>query len=205
LKDQCVIKQSELKPLVPALFLDRDGVINVDFGYVHHVSQIEFVPGIFDLVGFAVRQLCWPVVVVTNQAGIARGKFDEHAYETLTRWLNQQFEIRGAPINRFYHCPYHPEHGVGEYRRDHFWRKPNPGMILQAARDFSIDLVNSILIGDQASDIEAGAAAGVGLLIGLDHGLARAELMGAHEIIGSLPEALALIKARARAFTQPRT
>jgi D-glycero-D-manno-heptose 1,7-bisphosphate phosphatase len=193
-----MIKESELRPKMPALFLDRDGVINVDYGYVHDVGQIEFVPGIFDLIGFAVRHLQWRVVVVTNQAGIARGKYDEEAYETLTRWLQQQFENHGAPIDRFYHCPYHPEHGVGEYRRDHPWRKPRPGMILQAARDLSIDLPKSILTGDQASDIEAGAAAGVGLLIGLDHAFARTELMGAHEVVCGLPEALAILKARAR-------
>src|SRR2546423_9163534 len=89
----------------PALFLDRDGVINIDHGYVHRVDEFEFLPGIFDLVRYAVRELDWPVVVVTNQAGIGRGLFDEKAFESLTSWMCERFAREGAPLTRAYHCP----------------------------------------------------------------------------------------------------
>ncbi|MBV9636366.1 MAG: HAD family hydrolase [Methylobacteriaceae bacterium] len=181
----------------PALFLDRDGVINVDSGFVHRVDQVEFVPGIFDLVGFAARQLCWPVVVVTNQAGIGRGLFGEAEYQALTRWLQHEFEARAAPIACFYHCPYHPEHGIDRYRRDHPWRKPNPGMLLQAASDLTIDLARSVLIGDRPTDMAAGAAAGVGLLIGFDHERTRSVMTQAHAVVHELTAALPILQAHA--------
>lgn len=147
-----------------ALFLDRDGVINVDRGYVHRIEQIEFVPGIFELARFWC-ELGRPIVVVTNQSGIGRGLFDERAFAELTRWMCERFAAERAVITRVYHCPYHPEHGLGPYRRDHPWRKPNPGMLLAAAADLHLDLAASVLIGDKASDIVAAAAAGVGLRI----------------------------------------
>ena len=131
-----------------ALFLDRDGVINVDRGYVHRPDQFEFVPGIFDLARFTVHELGWPIVVVTNQSGIGRGLFDEEAFESLTRWMCDRFEAENAPITRVYHCPYHPQFGIGAYRMDHPWRKPKPGMILQAAVDLDLDLTGSAIIGN---------------------------------------------------------
>jgi D-glycero-D-manno-heptose 1,7-bisphosphate phosphatase len=148
-----------------ALFIDRDGVINVDHGYVHRIDQFEFLPGIFELARFVAGELGWPIIVVTNQAGIGRGYFDEAAYEALTRWMCERFRQEGAPLTRVYHCPYHAQHGVGAYKIDHPWRKPQPGMLLQAARDFGISLPDSVLIGDRMSDIEAAAAAGIGLRI----------------------------------------
>jgi D-glycero-D-manno-heptose 1,7-bisphosphate phosphatase len=148
----------------PALFLDRDGIINVDHGYVHRPEQFDFIPGIFELARYAAG-IGWPVVVVTNQAGIGRGLFDEAAFQHLTRWMCERFAAERAPIARVYHCPYHPKFGLGRYRLDHPWRKPSPGMILQAAGDLGLDLPASALIGDKPSDIEAAAAAGIGLRI----------------------------------------
>ena len=148
----------------PALFLDRDGIVNVDHGYVHRREQFEFVPGIFELARHA-AEVGWPVVVVTNQAGVGRGLFDEAAFQDLTRWMCERFAAEQAPIARVYHCPYHPEFGLGAYRLDHPWRKPRPGMILQAAADLGLDLPASALVGDKPSDIVAAAAAGVGLRI----------------------------------------
>src|SRR5258705_6669482 len=112
----------------PALFLDRDGVINVDHGYVHRIDEFEFLPGIFKLARFAVRELDWPVIVVTNQAGIGCGLFDEKAFEALTIWMCERFAREGAPLTKIYHCPFHPERGIGAYRRDHRCRNPHPGM-----------------------------------------------------------------------------
>jgi D-glycero-D-manno-heptose 1,7-bisphosphate phosphatase len=144
-----------------ALFLDRDGTINRERGYVHRIEDFEFVPGIFDLARFWTRELARPIIVITNQSGIGRGYFDEAAYAELTGWICRRFEEEQAQIARVYHCAYHPSNGIGEYRRDHPWRKPQPGMILQAASDLDLNLSRCAIMGDKMSDIEAGAAAGI--------------------------------------------
>ena len=181
-----------------ALFLDRDGVINVDRGYVHRPDQFEFIPGIFELARFAVNGLQWPLVVVSNQSGIGRGHFTERAYQELTRWMCDRFAAEHAPIARVYHCPYHPEHGVGRFRLDHPWRKPRPGMILQAAADLDLDLVRSVLIGDQLSDIAAAAAAGIRQRIRVGSAAPGADAP-THEAAADLVEALALLRSAAGA------
>lgn len=159
-----------------ALFLDRDGVINVDHGYVCRKEQFDFVEGIFDLVALATRKGIL-VVVVTNQAGIGRGYYSEDVFRELSRWMCEQFASRDGSIARIYHCPYHPEHGIGAYRRDSSCRKPAPGMILKAQRELNLDLTSSVLVGDNVTDIQAGVAAGVGhnvLLRAHDQGVAEA-------------------------------
>jgi len=144
-----------------ALFLDRDGVINIDHGYVYQQDQFEFVGGIFDLCRKAVA-LDYLVIVVTNQAGIGRGYYTEQQFHEITAWMCGEFLAQGAKIERVYFCPFHPEHGVGKYKRESGFRKPGPGMILDAARDYGLDLASSVLVGDKESDIAAGLAAGVG-------------------------------------------
>ena len=153
-----------------ALFLDRDGVINVDRHYVWRIEDFEFMPGIFELVEAAVQGGLLPIVV-TNQAGIGRGYYAEEDFRRLDDWMHAQFRERGAAIARTYHCPYHPTEGIGVYRRESFDRKPNPGMILRAKADFDIDLSRSVLIGDKDSDVEAGRAARVGYNVRLLRGL----------------------------------
>jgi D-glycero-D-manno-heptose 1,7-bisphosphate phosphatase len=189
-----------------ALFLDRDGVINVDHGYVHCAEQFEFIPGIFELARFWVNEVRRPIVVVTNQAGIGRGYFNEEAYADLTRWMCARFEAERAAIASVYHCPYHPLHGIGDYRRDHPWRKPNPGMILQAVADLALDPARCAIVGDKISDIEAGAAAGLGLRILLARGSSDIAVASpSHETVADLHEALALLRSRfARAVAGPR-
>jgi len=144
-----------------ALFLDRDGVINIDRGYVGTPGEFEFVDGIFELCKYA-TDLGYLLLVVTNQAGIARGYYTERDFLVLTEWMCASFRERGAPIAKVYFCPFHPEHGVGEYKRESSFRKPGPGMILQARMEFDIDLTRSVLVGDRETDIGAGVAAGVG-------------------------------------------
>jgi D-glycero-D-manno-heptose 1,7-bisphosphate phosphatase len=144
-----------------ALILDRDGVINVDRGYVYRQDEFEFVYGIFDLCR-AASALEYVIVVVTNQAGIGRGYYTEEDFVQISEWMCAEFRARGISIANVYHCPFHPELGVGVYRRDSIDRKPGPGMIERAAHDFDVDLAGSILVGDRVTDIEAGAAAGVG-------------------------------------------
>lgn len=179
----------------PALFLDRDGVINVDHGYVHRVQDFEFIPGIFELARFVVRDLRWPIVVVTNQAGIGRGYFDEASFQRLTTWMCKRFAAEAAPITKVYHCPYHPEHGVGEYRRDHPSRKPKPGMLFQAAADLDLDLAQSALIGDKISDIECANAAGIGLRIMINSStVLPAGSVTGYEVARDLSQALDLLR-----------
>ena len=113
--------------LKPALFLDRDGVINKYRPYVHRREDFIFTEGIFELVA-ATRKAGWLTVVVTNQAGIGRGLYSEEDFWNLMEWVEECFEERGSRIDRVYFCPYHPEHGIGRYRADSDWRKPKPGM-----------------------------------------------------------------------------
>lgn len=145
----------------PALFLDRDGVINVDHGYVFERDKFEFVDGIFDLCR-AAKSLGYFIFVVTNQAGIGRGYYSEHDFWELTCWMCEAFSQHSAAIEKVYFCPSHPVHGVGKYKVDSPFRKPRPGMLLQAAQEFQIDLEQSVLVGDKISDVQAGIAAGVG-------------------------------------------
>lgn len=144
----------------PALFLDRDGVINVDHAYVCKKESFEFVDGIFELCRRA-KQFGFRICVVTNQAGIGRGYYTEEDFLTLTDWMCDVFTKEGADIDKVYFCPTHPEHGIGEYKVDSIYRKPGPGMLLQAAQELDIDFAKSILVGDKETDIEAGIAAGV--------------------------------------------
>jgi D-glycero-D-manno-heptose 1,7-bisphosphate phosphatase len=144
-----------------ALFLDRDGVINTDFSYVHKPEDFIFIDGIFELCSRA-QSLDYLLIVVTNQAGIGRGYYSEADFLRLSDWMSSKFQEREIKIDRVYFCADHPEHGLGHYKRESLSRKPAPGMILQAAKDFDIDLRRSILIGDKLSDIQAGIAGQVG-------------------------------------------
>ena len=144
----------------PALFLDRDGVINQEVGYLHRAEDVRWVDGIFPL-AHAARAIGYRLVVVTNQSGIARGLYTTGQFEELMRWMRAEFDAQGAPLDAVYHCPYHPEHGVGEWRREHPDRKPGPGMLLRAAHDLALDLSASVMVGDRCSDIAAANAAGL--------------------------------------------
>ena len=143
------------------LFLDRDGVINVNHGYVHTRERTDFLPGIFEYVAGAQRE-GFDAVVVTNQAGIARGYYDEAAFLDYTRWLHARFAEAGAPLLATYFCPHHPEGSLDQWRLRCACRKPEPGMLLAAADELGIDLGASMLVGDQPHDIAAAQSAGVG-------------------------------------------
>jgi D-glycero-D-manno-heptose 1,7-bisphosphate phosphatase len=183
------------RPVRRAMFLDRDGVVNVDHGYVHRVEQFVFCEGIFDLVRLA-RRLGLITVVVTNQAGIGRGYYTEADFQSLSRWMLQEFELRRAQIDRVYYCPDHPEAVVAAYRRDSPMRKPQPGMILQARTELDLSLPESVLIGDKESDIEAGRRAGVGTTILVSDPLnAYALDTRASHVVGSPREALNILQA----------
>lgn len=147
-----------------ALFLDRDGVINVERCYVHRREDFHFQDGIFELCR-AAQALGYLIVVVTNQAGIARGYYTEATFLELTDWMIGKFSEERIQISQVYYCPYHPTHGIGEYKCDSPDRKPKPGMLVRAGADLMLDLASSVLVGDGLSDILAAKAAGVGTAI----------------------------------------
>ena len=143
-----------------AAFLDRDGVINLDHGYVGRWEDFEFVPGAVE----AMRRLHdagYLLVVVTNQSGIARGKYTEDDFQTLSRRMCEHLAAQGAPVAGVFHCPHHPKGQVAGLARDCDCRKPMPGLILQAQQALGLDLASSMLVGDKASDILAARRAGV--------------------------------------------
>jgi D-glycero-D-manno-heptose 1,7-bisphosphate phosphatase len=143
-----------------ALFLDRDGVINHEVGYLYRPVDVRWVEGIVPLCKTAQR-LGYALIVVTNQAGIARGFYSTADFEELMRWMRSELEAQGVRLDAVYHCPYHPQHGLGEWKREHEDRKPGPGMLLRAARELGLNLANSIMVGDRCSDVGAANAAGL--------------------------------------------
>jgi D-glycero-D-manno-heptose 1,7-bisphosphate phosphatase len=134
-----------------ALFLDRDGIINEDSAYPYKPEHIVFCDGIFELCKKAIDK-SYLLIVVTNQAGVAKGYFSEQDVEALHRWMKHEFKIRGIEITAFYFSPYHPDGTVERYKKETDCRKPGPGMILQAVKDYDIDLSESLMIGDKESD-----------------------------------------------------
>ena len=147
-----------------ALFLDRDGVINIDHGHVGKIEDFDFVDGIFELCQKA-QNSGHLIVIITNQAGIAKGYYSEEDFLTLTSWMETEFRKNGVTISKTYYCPYHIEGKIEKYKKESEDRKPNPGMILKAIKEFNIDPNQSILIGDKDTDIEAGERSGVAKLI----------------------------------------
>ncbi len=175
----------------PALFLDRDGVINIDHAYVYQSENFNFIDGIFELCQ-AVQSLGYKIFVITNQAGIGRGYYTELEFDKLTQWMLDIFKQHNVIIEKVYFCPHHPEHGIGQYKQDSYFRKPNPGMILQAVAEFDIDLQHSVLIGDKLTDIYAGKSAGIqtNLLYSpkhLNENILDNNLVVIHELIDALP------------------
>ena len=138
-----------------AVFLDRDGVVNVDRGYVSQINEFTFVPGIFDLC-LDLQKKDYKLFIITNQSGIARGYYSLRDYLKLTEWMVYKFLKKGVDIAEVYYCPHYPDiSGKCDCR------KPNPGMILEAKKNYNLNLKHSILIGDKFSDILAGRNAGI--------------------------------------------
>ncbi|KCZ62701.1 D,D-heptose 1,7-bisphosphate phosphatase [Hyphomonas sp. L-53-1-40] len=156
----------------PALFLDRDGVINVDKGYVSRIEDFEWMPGAAEAIA-AFNARNWFVFVVTNQSGIARNYYTEADMHTLHEWMLDELAQQGAHIDRIYHCPFHEEGENPAYRKASFDRKPNPGMLLAAMSEFPVKREQSFLIGDKETDIAAARAAGVAGFLFRDGNLAE--------------------------------
>jgi D-glycero-D-manno-heptose 1,7-bisphosphate phosphatase len=160
--DDFAAAQTEIPALLHrrALLLDRDGVINVDHGYVGTRERFEFVPGALEAIAHATRS-GWHVFVVTNQSGVARGYYTEDAVRDLMAWVADQARMAGGTIDDYRYCPYHEQAEIEAYRQAHPWRKPEPGMLLDLIRAWELDPVRCVLIGDQPTDLQAAAAAGV--------------------------------------------
>lgn len=164
-----------------ALFLDRDGVVNVEKNYLHKPEDVEFVEGIVEVCR-AYQEKGYLVIIVTNQSGIARGYYSEEDFYHLSRWMIERMEELGVTITKIYHCPHHEEiSGACDCR------KPEPGMLLSAQKDYGIDMASSVMIGDSERDITAARRAGVGTSILLSAIAASSE---ADRIVHSLKELL---------------
>ena len=144
----------------PVAFLDRDGVLNVDHGYVHRPERLEWVAGAPEAVRL-LNEAGIPVIVITNQSGVARGYFGETDVQQFHAHVQEQLRARGAHVDAFYYCPHHPQGTVAEFAIACDCRKPKPGMLERAARDFAVDRRRSFLIGDKDDDVAAAAAFGV--------------------------------------------
>jgi len=145
----------------PIIFFDRDGTLNLDRGYTHKADELDWLDGAREAVRL-VNERGALAVVVTNQAGIGRGYYDETAMHAFHDRMQSELAAVGARVDAFYFCPYHPDATVERYRHpNHPDRKPNPGMILRALSELDADPARAVLIGDHASDLEAGKAAGI--------------------------------------------
>lgn len=143
----------------PALFLDRDGVINIDYGYVGTVERFTFVTGALDVIQ-KFSELGYLIIIVTNQSGIARGFYTFDEFYFLSDWIRKKISDSGGALNAIYFCPHHLD-GIGELAVSCMCRKPKPGMLLQAYQDFSIDIDNSLFVGDNLTDMIAAKSGGI--------------------------------------------
>ncbi|GLP96558.1 D-glycero-beta-D-manno-heptose 1,7-bisphosphate 7-phosphatase [Paraferrimonas sedimenticola] len=179
-----------------AIFLDRDGVINKDLGYVARVDDFHFIEGVFE----ACRQLKdmgYLLVLVTNQSGIARGYYSEVDFHTLTEWMDWNFVDKGVEFDGIYFCPHHPTKGKGDYLQDCDCRKPKPGMFNSAQEFLKIDMSQSVVLGDKLSDLQAGEAAGVAIRVLALSGqeLSEAEKAQAPYTVKSIAELPSFLKS----------
>lgn len=161
----------------PAVFLDRDGTLNVEKQYLHRIADWEWIEGAVEAIK-RINQMGYLAIVVTNQAGVARGYYTEQDVMTLHRYVDAELAKSGAKIDAYYYCPHHVEYGEV---RDCNCRKPKPGMLLAAKRDFDIDLSKSFLIGDKAIDIIAAQAVAVQpVLVRTGYGIAEQKFVDAN-------------------------
>lgn len=175
-----------------AIFLDRDGVINHDHGYVHQVDDFEYIEGVFESC-LALKQMGYKLVVVTNQSGIARGMYTEDQFHSLTEWMDWNFADKGVELDGIYYCPHHSEKGVGEYKIACDCRKPKPGMMLDAAAFLKIDLSQSVMVGDKHDDMLAAKAAGIPTRILVRSGKAIADDNEATVVLDSIADVPAFL------------
>ena len=180
--------------LAPTVFLDRDGTLIEEVGYLSHLDRIALYPWSIESVKL-LNRAGFKGVVVTNQAGVARGLFDEDFIDEAHRFLDQKFSDGGATIDKFYYCPHHPEASVEAYRSECDCRKPKAGMLWKAAQELQLELSHSFVIGDRLSDLRLGQAVGArSLLVRTGYGETTArELTDDVEVAYTAPELMTAV------------
>ncbi|KYP96979.1 D,D-heptose 1,7-bisphosphate phosphatase [Sodalis-like endosymbiont of Proechinophthirus fluctus] len=180
---------------VSAIFLDRDGTINADNGYVHKIDDFQFIDGVIEAMQ-ELKKMGFALAVVTNQSGLARGLFSEEQFIRLTEWMDWSLADRDVELDVIYFCPHHPQAAVEALRQECDCRKPKPGMLLDAQSHLHIDIASSYMVGDKLNDMLAGKAAGVGTLVLVNSGKAVTEQASAAAdwVIDSLAALPATIK-----------
>ncbi len=174
------------------LFLDRDGVVNVEFGYVGKRENFVFKIGLFPFLR-EMQDRNYRIAIVTNQSGVARGRYTEDDYRDLTNWMLDCFKQESITIDAVLACFEYDDATIAKYKRESFWRKPNPGMILEAAQKLRLDLSRSVMIGDRQRDMEAAQSAGVGTRLWMTDEKDLPELTGV-KVITDFDQALAAIE-----------
>ena len=165
-----ILHSEDEKTMEKVIFLDRDGTLNVEVNYLHRKEDLVLLPGVPEALK-AFKDQGYRLVVVTNQAGVARGYYTEDDVKELHRYMNELLSGKGAEIDAFYYCPHHPEHGIGKYKVRCRCRKPETGMFEMAEQDFAVDKASSWMIGDKLIDMEAGRNYGVRtVLVGTGYG-----------------------------------
>ncbi|HDU8625575.1 D-glycero-beta-D-manno-heptose 1,7-bisphosphate 7-phosphatase [Morganella morganii subsp. morganii] len=190
---------------IPAVFLDRDGTINVDTGYLHEIDDFQFIENAIEAMQ-AIKQMGYALIIVTNQSGIARGMFTEDQFMHLTEWMDWSLADRGVDLDGIYYCPHHPEGTVEEFRQECNCRKPAPGMLLDAQKFLKIDMSNSYMVGDKLDDMLAGRAAEVGTTVLVRTGKPVTEdaEVAADMVINSIADLPALLKPVQKSAKPPK-
>ncbi|MGO2129943.1 MAG: D-glycero-beta-D-manno-heptose 1,7-bisphosphate 7-phosphatase [Pseudoalteromonas prydzensis] len=172
-----------------ALFLDRDGVVNIDHGYVYEPEQFEFVPGVFTACK-AFVDAGYKLIIVTNQSGIGRGYYSEADFHALTQWMIAQFAAHQVTVTDVYFCPHHPKKALPEYLKECDCRKPAPGMLLQGIAEYHINPAGSIMVGDKLSDMQAATAANIAtrVLVRSGQSFDETAIANAHHVCDSLAD-----------------
>ena len=180
----------------PAVFLDRDGTLNVEVNYLHRIENFEWVPGAPGAIK-RLNALGVPALVVTNQAGVAHGHYGEKAVERLHDWMGEELERYDARIDDFYYCPYHPEGEVVAYRKQSDCRKPNPGMFEEAIRDWDVAPSRSFVVGDKNTDLIPGNELGMTtLLVRTGYGSKETDKTIPDHVVPDVTAAVDLIERR---------
>ncbi|MDE9456630.1 D-glycero-beta-D-manno-heptose 1,7-bisphosphate 7-phosphatase [Xenorhabdus bovienii] len=182
---------------IPAVFLDRDGTINIDHGYVHEIDNFQFIDGAIEAM-LELKKMGYALVLITNQSGIAREMFTEDQFLQLTEWMDWSLADRGVDLDGIYYCPHHPEGSADAYKKNCHCRKPQPGMLLDAQKELSIDMSASYMVGDKIEDMLAANAANVGTKVLVRTGKAVTEAVeqAADLVINSLVDLPNAIKNR---------